>query len=187
MSTFFFNWKLTLYSHINVKDICSSLNITHGCHEFKNKNKQCRCEEKLLHKCRIRMASHGGRHFAPLVRFVLIPRQSYLALTPYCCVLSWEETNTRCIVFGLTRPGSSTRSTRLEAITITIIHQRYAYRVFIYHLISYSTDCGTYWDFLDRRLLLIRKLLNEEKLLWVLSGKVEVITSKVLLPQSWPG
>jgi hypothetical protein len=44
-----------------------------------------------------------------------------------------------------------------------------AYRVFIYHLISYSTDCGTYWDFLDRRLLLIRKLLNEEKLLWVLS------------------
>ena len=44
--------------------------------------------------------------------------------------------------------------------------------------------CGTYWDFLDRRLLLIRKLLNEEELLCVLSGKVEVITSKVLLPQS---
>jgi hypothetical protein len=95
-----------------------------------------------------------------------------------CSGYPGEETNTRCIVFGLTRPGSSTRSTRLEAITITIIHKRYAYRVIIHHLISYSTDCGTYWDFLDRRLLLIRKLLNEEELLCVLSGKVEVIKLK---------
>jgi hypothetical protein len=75
----------------------------------------------------------------------------------------------RCIVFALTRPGSSTRSIELKASTITIIHQRYAYRVFIHHLISYFTDCVSYWVFLDRRLLLIKKLLNEEELLCVLS------------------
>jgi len=44
-----------------------------------------------------------GRHVAPLGHIVLIPSQSVFALSPYCCVCSWEATNTNFIVFGLTR------------------------------------------------------------------------------------
>ena len=52
-----------------------------------------------------------------------------------------------------------------------------AYGVYISQLIRYSRACGSYHDFLDRGLLLTRKLLNQG-FLWVTS--VEVITSKVL-------
>jgi hypothetical protein len=38
-----------------------------------------------------------------------------------------------------------------------------AYRVYISHLIQYSRACGSYHDFLDRVLLLTRKLLNQKK------------------------
>ena len=36
-----------------------------------------------------------------------------------------------------------------------------AYGVYISQLIRYSRDCGSYQDFLDRGLLLTRKLLNQ--------------------------
>jgi hypothetical protein len=36
-----------------------------------------------------------------------------------------------------------------------------AYEVYISQLIRYSRDCGSYHDFLDRELLLTRKLLNQ--------------------------
>ena len=36
-----------------------------------------------------------------------------------------------------------------------------AYDVYISQLIQYSTVCGSYWDFLDRVLLVTRKLQNQ--------------------------
>ena len=62
----------------------------------------------------------ASRHVAPL------PRQPVFALTPYCCVLSREATNSNCIVFGLTRPG-------LER-TIDCIRGK--------HANHYTTDAG---------------------------------------------
>ena len=47
----------------------------------------------------------AGRHGAPLGHIILIPNQAVFALSPYCCVVSGEATNTNFIVFGLTRPG----------------------------------------------------------------------------------
>ena len=47
----------------------------------------------------------AGRHVAPLGHIILIPSQPVFALSPYCCVLSGEATNTNFIIFGLTRPG----------------------------------------------------------------------------------
>jgi len=41
----------------------------------------------------------------------------------------------------------------------------HAYGVYISQLIRYSRTCGSYQDFLDRGLLLTRKLLNQEFLL----------------------
>jgi len=46
-----------------------------------------------------------GRHVAPLGHIILIPSRPVFALSPLCCVLSGEATNTNFIVFGLTRPG----------------------------------------------------------------------------------
>ena len=46
-----------------------------------------------------------GRHVAPLGHIILIPSQPVFALSPQCCVLSGEATNTNFIVFGLTQPG----------------------------------------------------------------------------------
>ena len=44
-------------------------------------------------------------HVAPLRHIILIPSQPVFALTPKCCMLSGEATNTNFIVFGLTRLG----------------------------------------------------------------------------------
>jgi hypothetical protein len=44
-----------------------------------------------------------GRHFAPLGYIILIPSQPVFALSPKCCVLSVEATQTIFIVFGLIR------------------------------------------------------------------------------------
>jgi hypothetical protein len=38
-------------------------------------------------------------------RVIVIPNQPVITLTPLCCVLSGEATNTNFIIFGLTRPG----------------------------------------------------------------------------------
>jgi hypothetical protein len=46
-----------------------------------------------------------GRYVAPLGHIIMIPSQSVFALSPYCCVISGEVTNTNFIVCGLTRPG----------------------------------------------------------------------------------
>ena len=45
------------------------------------------------------------RHVALLGHIILIPSQPVFALSPQCCVLSGEATNTNVIVVGLTRPG----------------------------------------------------------------------------------
>ena len=45
----------------------------------------------------------ADRHVAPLGHIILIPCQSVFALSPYCCVLSGNATNTNFIVFDLTR------------------------------------------------------------------------------------
>jgi len=48
------------------------------------------------------------------------------------------------------------------------IHSYYplpTYGVYLSHLIRYSRACGSYQDFIDRGLLLTRKLLNQEFLL----------------------
>ena len=45
----------------------------------------------------------ADRHVASLGHIILIPIQPVFALSPYCCVLSGEETNTNFIVSGLTR------------------------------------------------------------------------------------
>jgi hypothetical protein len=55
-----------------------------------------------------------------------------------------------------------------------------AYGVYISQVIRYSIAYGSYHDFLDRGLLLTRKLLNQGFLL----VKLEVIISKVLLSPS---
>ena len=44
-------------------------------------------------------------HVAPLRHIILIQSQPVLALSPYCCVLSREATNTNFIVFSLTQSG----------------------------------------------------------------------------------
>jgi hypothetical protein len=45
------------------------------------------------------------RHVALLGHIILIPSQPVFALSPQCCVLGGEATNTNLIFFGLTRPG----------------------------------------------------------------------------------
>ena len=47
----------------------------------------------------------AGRHVAPLGHIIMIPSQLDYALTPSCCVLNGDATNTIFIVFSLTRPG----------------------------------------------------------------------------------
>ena len=71
---------------------------------------------------------------------------------------------TNCILIGLKK-----------------IHQYPQINSRITHKIRYSRACGSYQYFLDRGLLLIRKLLNQGFLL------VEVITSKVLRSPPWFG
>ena len=66
----------------------------------------------------------ADRHVAPLGHIILIPSQPVFALSPQCCVLSREATNTNLIVFGLTRP-------RLEP---TVYHTRGE------HANHYATD-----------------------------------------------
>jgi hypothetical protein len=47
----------------------------------------------------------ADRHIAPLRHIIPIQSQPFFALSPYCCVLSGEATNTNFIIFGLTRLG----------------------------------------------------------------------------------
>ena len=47
----------------------------------------------------------AARHIALLRHIILIPSQQVFALSPKCCMLSGEATNTNLIVFGLTRLG----------------------------------------------------------------------------------
>jgi hypothetical protein len=42
------------------------------------------------------------RHGPPLGHIILIPNQPVFALSPYCCMLSGEATNSHFIVFGFT-------------------------------------------------------------------------------------
>jgi hypothetical protein len=42
------------------------------------------------------------RHSPPLGHIILIPNQPVFALSPYCCMLSGEATNSNFIVFGFT-------------------------------------------------------------------------------------
>jgi hypothetical protein len=47
----------------------------------------------------------AGRNVTPFGHIILIPSQPIFALSPLCCVLSGEATNTNVIVLGLTRLG----------------------------------------------------------------------------------
>jgi hypothetical protein len=51
------------------------------------------------------VTSNKSASVAPLRHIILIPSQQVFALTPNCCLLSREATNTNFIVFGSTRPG----------------------------------------------------------------------------------
>jgi hypothetical protein len=57
-----------------------------------------------------------GRHVTPLGHSILNPSQPVFALTPKCCMLSGEATNTNFIVFGLSgqRLGPTVYCTRSE-------------------------------------------------------------------------
>ena len=71
-----------------------------------------------------------GRHVAPLKHIILIPNQPVFALSPECCMLSGEATNTNFIVFDLTRP----------------VFEPTIYRTRGEHANHYATDAGL--DFL---------------------------------------
>jgi hypothetical protein len=62
-----------------------------------------------------------------LRHIILIPSQPVFPLSPYCCVLSGEATNTNFIVFCLTRPGlePTTYSTRVWNIIEDWVKQHY--------------------------------------------------------------
>jgi hypothetical protein len=57
---------------------------------------------------------------AQLGHIIIIPSQPTLALSPKCCVLSGEATNTNFKVFGLTRPGLELTSCALIELTISV-------------------------------------------------------------------
>ena len=73
-----------------------------------------------------------GRYVAPLGHIILIPSQPVFALSPLCCVLSGEATNTKFIFFCLTRPQ----------FVPTIYHTRGE------HANHYATDVVPYFYFL---------------------------------------
>jgi hypothetical protein len=54
------------------------------------------------------------RHVSSLGHIILIPSQPVFGLSPYCCVLSGEVTNTNFIVFGLTQSGLEPKITRTQ-------------------------------------------------------------------------
>ena len=60
-------------------------------------------------------------HVAPVGRVIRIHSQQVSVLSPECCVLSGEVTNTNFIVFGLTRsvPELTIYRTRASTLTIT--------------------------------------------------------------------
>ena len=47
----------------------------------------------------------ADRHVAPIGHIILMPNQPVFALSPQCCVLSEEATNSNFIVFGFTCSG----------------------------------------------------------------------------------
>ena len=53
-----------------------------------------------------------------------------------------------------------------------------AYGVYISQLIQYFRACGSYHDFLDRRFLLTRKLLNQKLLLFKLKSSLRKFCSR---------
>jgi hypothetical protein len=83
----------------------------------------------------------AGRPGTPLGHIILIPRQPFIALSPYRCMLSGEASNTNFIVFGFTwsrlKPTiyhtrdehTYPRSTTLETSTLThdLPHSRRAH------------------------------------------------------------
>ena len=81
------------------------------------------------------------RHVAPLGHIILIPSQPVLAISPLCCMLSGEATNTNFIVFGLT--PLNPRSTAIEASTLTITPQMYKSR-YLYMTLLMLYDHMTY-------------------------------------------
>ena len=58
-----------------------------------------------LHSASSLKQRSAGRHIAPLRHTILIPNQPVFVLSPQCCVLSGEATNTSFIVFGVTGSG----------------------------------------------------------------------------------
>ena len=54
------------------------------------------------------------RDVTSLGHIILIPSQPVFALSPKCCMLSGEATNTNFIIFGLARPGLETTIYRTQ-------------------------------------------------------------------------
>ena len=61
------------------------------------------CTRPTLFWIFIVLAHWDKRHVAPLGQIILIPSPPVFALSPLCCMLSGEATNTNFIVFGLSR------------------------------------------------------------------------------------
>jgi hypothetical protein len=61
-----------------------------------------------------------GRRVAPLGHIILIPNYPIFSISPYCCTLIGEATNTNFIVFDLPYRDSYSRYTALEASILTI-------------------------------------------------------------------
>jgi hypothetical protein len=61
-----------------------------------------------------------GRYITPFRHIILIPSQPVFALSPKCCVLSGEATNTNFIVLVWPDQGSHPQSTAPEASMLTI-------------------------------------------------------------------
>ena len=59
-------------------------------------------------------------HVAPLGHIVLIHIYPIFAISPYCCMLIGEATNTNFIVFDLPYRDSNSRYTAIEASMLTI-------------------------------------------------------------------
>ena len=89
-----------------------------------------------------------GKYVAPLGHIILIPSQPVFALSPYCCVLSGEATNTNFIVFCLTRPQFvptiyRTRGEHANNYATDVVP--YSYFLFIIFLIKISYCPSIYY------------------------------------------
>jgi hypothetical protein len=98
----------------------------------------------------------ADRHVAPLGHIILIPSQPVFALSPLCCVLSREATNTNFIVFGLIQPG-------LEP---TIYHTRGEHAILLYVVIQIVVNLLQITEYVDQQPIVWKHHFVKNILLW---------------------